>query len=75
MFQAGESDVGQMEDSVTPDSGRSVGSQSTLGSPSQRLYESSQESQQNASDPVCPELTDCELAVEKVLPQLTSSMW
>lgn len=75
VFQAGESDVSQMEDSVTPASGKSIGSQSTLGSPSQQLYESSQESRQNVSDPVCPELTDCELSVEKVLPQLTSSMW
>ncbi|XP_071158461.1 telomere-associated protein RIF1-like [Mytilus edulis] len=42
---------------------------------SQSSYASTQQSQLNTSDAVFPELQSCAVSVDKVLPQLTSSMW
>ncbi|KAK7453917.1 hypothetical protein BaRGS_00039608 [Batillaria attramentaria] len=42
---------------------------------SQNSYHSTQESQLNATDPIFPELVDCDKPVELVLPQLTSAAW
>ncbi|CAC5392961.1 RIF1 [Mytilus coruscus] len=42
---------------------------------SQSSYASTQQSQLNTSDAVFPELRSCAVSVDKVLPQLTSSMW
>ncbi|XP_052095657.1 telomere-associated protein RIF1-like isoform X2 [Mytilus californianus] len=42
---------------------------------SQSSYASTQQSQLNTSDAVFPELKSCAVSVDKVLPQLTSSMW
>ncbi|XP_060601192.1 telomere-associated protein RIF1-like isoform X2 [Ruditapes philippinarum] len=64
------------QESVTlTQSGKFIGSQSTQGSPSQKNYVSSQDTQINNTDPVCPALMDCDQSVEKILPQLTSSIW
>ena len=47
----------------------------TQATPTQNTYQSTQESQLNDTDPIYPELLDCELSVEKIVPQLTSSIW
>ncbi|KAK3108538.1 hypothetical protein FSP39_010127 [Pinctada imbricata] len=44
-------------------------------SPSMGSYQSTVEADLNTTDPICPELVECSQSVEKVLPQLTSSMW
>ena len=49
--------------------------QSTQATPTPNTYQSTQESQLDDSQAVFPELMDCEVSIEKILPQLTSSMW
>ncbi|XP_013418848.1 telomere-associated protein RIF1-like [Lingula anatina] len=51
------------------------GKKFTQLTPSQNSYHSTQESQLNSHDPVYPDLVECTTPVEKLLPQLTSSMW
>ncbi len=48
---------------------------SSKDSESQNSYASTQESQLSATDPVYPELMDCDASVDQILPQLTSSVW
>jgi len=49
--------------------------QSTPGSPSPRVYESSQESQLDGTAHICPDMTGVDIPVATVLPDLTSSLW
>ncbi|XP_033762352.1 LOW QUALITY PROTEIN: telomere-associated protein RIF1-like [Pecten maximus] len=44
-------------------------------SQTQSSYRSTQESQLNCTDPIYPELLECSDKVDKILPQLTTSMW
>ncbi|XP_060066107.1 telomere-associated protein RIF1-like [Ylistrum balloti] len=43
--------------------------------PTQSSYRSTPESQLNSTDPIYPELLECADKVDKILPQLTTSMW
>ena len=47
-------------------------SQMTL---TQSSYTSTQQSQLDTTEAVYPDLTSCSVSVDKILPQLTSSLW
>ncbi|KAL4222923.1 DNA-binding protein rif1 [Mactra antiquata] len=63
------------DNSELTQSSKSLETQSTQGSPSQRVYESSQETQNDGNEPIYPDLIGCDQDVQKILPQLTSSVW
>ena len=64
----------QKPDTLTPASTCNTETQSTQATSTPNTYQT-QESQLNDSEPVCPELVGCDHSVEKILPQLTSSIW
>ncbi|OWF47711.1 telomere-associated protein RIF1-like isoform X2 [Mizuhopecten yessoensis] len=53
----------------------SLGGKDSQLTPTQNSYRSTQESQLNSTDPIYPELLECSEKVDKILPQLTTSMW